>query len=106
MTPRYIAKFKYGRATLTRVFAQKETERTIVRSHSVNIIGSMYLPTVIRKSEYDIFPDVQLALAFLITKAELYREEMEKALTQAHKQVSDLMELSRKLKEEAPNDNP
>src|SRR5262245_52082227 len=100
MIPRFFAKFSSGRANLCQVFAKSETEKVIKLSHKVEILGYYYyLPDNIRKSEHNIFPDMGSALAYLITQAEGHREEIKKALAEAHKQVDDLIEMARKLKE-------
>lgn len=98
---RYLATFEYGKATLVRFEVAKETEKTyqVKPNSEEKIIGwNTYVGRVKNKADQDIFDTAQGAVDYLITKAELHREEMEKALAEAGKQVDRLLELAQKLK--------
>jgi len=102
MSKIFVASFRYGRANLSKVEVEKETEKSFIigrRSKEEKLLGWRSLPARISKEKYNCFGTSEEALDYLVDAAREHitacRERLRKAVEEHCKLVKIKREIAR-----------
>lgn len=84
----YVAKFAYGKANLSRVEVEKETDKTIVVASDSNLMGWQYFRQRTRKANIHLFQNKEDALSYLVDKGQQYVEGLCRKMESAEQEIA------------------
>jgi len=88
----FVAEFKYGEARLVKVRVEKETEKTFILTNDRpdKLLGYVYLPGRLSKSNYHCFDTANDALLYLKECADKHVVDCKRELAEAEEKARAL----------------